>query len=1062
MRISNYSILLVLIAALLVSFVPEAISQSLNPKKVSEYKSGIFDDGAAEIADYDKDSKKLFFVNSADKTVDVLDLSDPHNPVKLPSLDISAHGDGVNSVAVMNGLVVCAVEADPSTDNGKIVSFQTDGTFVAAIEAGALPDMITFSHDGRYVLCANEGEPNDEYTIDPEGSVTIVDLIEQKTTQVTFESYNDKKASLMNKGVRIFGPNATVAQDLEPEYIAVNHENTLAYVSCQENNAVVVIDLETKEVKDIFCVGYKNHMLGDVNLDEYYINSVPGFPELGTPVYEGGETVMLGGFSGLWFDESESESDNYVFYTIPDRGPNDGPVAKADVGTSQNLRPFKLPDYQSRIVKFEIDPNTQTITMDPNDQILLTQKDGTTPISGRGNIPGFDEVPVTYTDAVHYPNVDFTHPTTNVEYHQLPYDPYGGDFEGILRDNEGNFWMCDEYRPAIYKFAPNGQLIERFVPQGASKLGDQEQAEGYYGAETLPAVYSKRWANRGFEAIAYDPDDNLIFAFIQSPMYNPSSATKNKSDVIRILAIDAADGTPKHEFVYLLERNRDAGHSLSRVDKIGDAVYSGDGTMMVIERDSSVPEDGVNGKKNVFAIQFVGATDILNMPISSKSESTGDEDKTLEMMTADDLAAADIKPVFKINMFNLPSIGYHPSDKAEGLAFIPETGQLAVLNDNDFGLAGAGVTDNSVLGLITFSDNYSFDASDKDDKINIRNWPTFGMYQADAIASYYNGQNYYLFANEGDARDYDEYSEEARVKDLTLDPMFFGEIEELQKDENLGRLKTTTANGDIDGDGENEIIFSYGARSFSIFDEYGNLVYDSGNDFEVTTSEVYPDDFNSTDNENDSFDNRSDDKGPEPEGIVVGKINNDWYAFIGLERIGGVMVYEITDVYDVKYVTYFNDRNFDYEFDPDNVTEEDMENIGEMAPEGLVFISAEDSPIAGIPLLITSNEVSGSVGIWDLTGTVSVEENDEPLKLGANYPNPFSQSTTIDFFMEAPGRVDLKIVDENGRVVAQQNKIYGKGLHFFEFVAEGLSSGVYICNISDGKNSKTIKMILSK
>ena len=167
-----------------------------------------------------------------------------------------------------------------------------------------------------------------------------------------------------------------------------------------------------------------------------------------------------------------------------------------------------------------------------------------------------------------------------------------------------------------------------------------------------------------------------------------------------------------------------------------------------------------------------------------------------------------------------------------------------------------------------------------------------------------------ITANEGDARDYDCFSEEIRVDDLELDPTVFDNAEELQESENLGRLKTTTATGDADDDGLHETIFNYGARSFSIWSADGNQIYDSGSDFEQLIAELMPDDFNSNNDENDSFDNRSDDKGPEPEGVTIGHVGERIYAFIGLERVGGIMVYDITNPYQPTFVQYVNNRRF--------------------------------------------------------------------------------------------------------------------------------------------------------
>ncbi|MBD2652828.1 choice-of-anchor I family protein [Synechocystis sp. FACHB-383] len=263
------------------------------------------------------------------------------------------------------------------------------------------------------------------------------------------------------------------------------------------------------------------------------------------------------------------------------------------------------------------------------------------------------------------------------------------------------------------------------------------------------------------------------------------------------------------------------------------------------------------------------------------------------------------------------------------------------------------------------------DASDRDGGINIQNWPIFGMYMPDSIASFtVGGQTYYITANEGDARNRpsdddifpspfdgegDIFLEEARVKDLILDPTAFPNAVELQADANLGRLTVTTKFGDIDGDGDFDELYVFGARSFSIWDSNGNLVYDSGEDFERIVAESIPDFFNASNNNN-SFDNRSDNKGPEPEGVTVGTIDGRTYAFVGLERIGGVMVYDVTNPQSPEFIQYINPR--DFSVDPES-------NLTDSGPEGLIFIDAADSP-NGKPLLVVSNEVSQTTAIFEV------------------------------------------------------------------------------------------------
>ncbi|MEL6247868.1 MAG: choice-of-anchor I family protein [Cyanobacteria bacterium J06627_15] len=458
-------------------------------------------EGAAEISAYDPVSQQLFVTNSDENTIDFIGITDPMNPVLNFQLDLTPFGAGINSVAFSNGILAAALEADIATDDGSVAFFDSTGTDITQVTVGALPDMLTFTPDGTKLLVANEGEPNDEYTIDPRGSVSIIDVASFDVNTLFFDDVD------IPEDVRVFGPGATPAQDLEPEYIAVAPDGTQAFVALQENNAIAVLDLVDEEFTEVFGLGFK----------------------------------------------------------------------------------------------------------------------------------------------------DFNDPA------------------------------------------------------------------------------------------------------------NP------------------------------------------------------------------------------------------------------------------------------------------------------------------------------------------IDASNRDDGINIQNWPVFGMYQPDAIAAYEaaDGNTYIVTANEGDARDYDGFTEEFRVGDdeIVLDPTAFPNAKELKEDENLGRLRITNTLGDTDGDGDFDELYAYGGRSFSIFDADGNLVFDSAAELEKITAEQVPELFNGQDNDPGEFDDRSDDKGPEPEGVTVGKFKGRTLAFIGLERVGGVMIYDITDPKEAKFLNY---------------TPNPPEDI---SPEGILYISAEDSP-TGVPLLVTTNEVSGTTAIY--------------------------------------------------------------------------------------------------
>jgi DNA-binding beta-propeller fold protein YncE len=225
--------------------------------------------GAAEISAFDPSTNKLFVVNNTVddddnvilNQIDVVDLTDPENPVKIGIINVGIYGGKVNSVDVNNGKLAAAIESDIKTDNGKIVVFKTDDySVIAAVEAGALPDMVTFSPDGKLILSANEGEPNNEYTIDPVGSVSIIDILAgYDVTTLDFSGFSSMEEELKAEGFRAFGPNASFAQDIEPEYIAVAANSKKAWVSLQENNAIALIDLNSKTIEKIMPLGFKDY-----------------------------------------------------------------------------------------------------------------------------------------------------------------------------------------------------------------------------------------------------------------------------------------------------------------------------------------------------------------------------------------------------------------------------------------------------------------------------------------------------------------------------------------------------------------------------------------------------------------------------------------------------------------------------------------------------------------------------------------------------------------------------------------------------------------------------------
>ena len=903
-------------------------------------------EAGAEILTFDS-ARNLVYTVSGGTTLQVIDLSDPTAPSEVATIDIADFGPvgAANSVAYEDGLLAVALEAETVTDPGvvalvnmaAIATPEDIPTAVKTFTVGALPDSLTFTPDGSKILVANEGEPDEG--IDPNGSVSIIDvsgefdsLSQANVATADFLRFNELTENLRADGVRIF-PDATAAQDFEPEFIAVSPDGTKAFVTLQENNAIAVVDIESATVEGVQPLGLKDFSKGLPELTTFdFVNRGAIANDADPLTTATGETIELGGFSGLYY-EGKAENGNLKFLAVPDRGPN----GDAD----GNNRPFLLPDYQARVVSFELNESTGEITI--NNQLLLSREDGT-PITGLPNIPNVDRQAI---DAAGNP-VDLPE-LEGFEIFGADYDPFGADLESILRAPDGTLWAVDEYRPAIYQFDQNGTLLNRYIPEGTAAQAAEANpgsqfVAGDFGTETLPAEYLNRRANRGFEGAALDTETGVFYAFIQTPLSNPDRDAGDASDVIRILGIDPATGTPVEEYVYLLQKPEVGGN----VDKIGDAVFIGDGKFYVIERDSSLTDDG---QKFVFEIDIKGATNLLGRDFG---------EETLEQQTTEALLAQGIQPVSKTKIANLPSIGYLPSDKPEGIALLDD-GRIAVLNDNDFGLvAGAEAVQ---LGIIDFAQSNGLDASDRDNGINIDNEPVFGLYMPDSIASFEaDGQTYYIIANEGDDRgdaDEDERGDAIRLKDLAevtsfgrtgieLDPTFAASLPvDIAEDENLGRLVLSSIDGDTDGDGDIDRLVSYGGRSFSVLDANGNIVFDSGDQIARITAEATPELFNADDGLPEEFDNRSDNKGAEPEAITTGVINGKPYGFVGLERAGGgILIYDLSNPMAPEFVQYVR-------------SDEDI------APEGLQFIPAADSP-NGQPLLAVANEVSQTLAVYSI------------------------------------------------------------------------------------------------
>ncbi|MGH8493875.1 MAG: choice-of-anchor I domain-containing protein [Moraxellaceae bacterium] len=275
-----------------------------------------FAQGAAEIPAYDAINKRGFVVNAKAGTVDVLSFdTTTGQPIKSATINLSGVALAgtdleVNSVAVKNGLVALAVQNKIKTENGYVAIY--DANTLARLASaelkdgsknGAQPDNVTFSPDGKTVLLALEGEPSDDYQTDPEGGIAVVDVSGLPTSTAIsvkiadFKAWNVGGTKTLPADVRIYGQKtsggvvtkSSVAQDIEPEYIAVSADSKTAWITLQENNALAILDIATASVTDIKALGFKDYGLADSGFTNAHASS--GNSGNGIDSADEGETI---------------------------------------------------------------------------------------------------------------------------------------------------------------------------------------------------------------------------------------------------------------------------------------------------------------------------------------------------------------------------------------------------------------------------------------------------------------------------------------------------------------------------------------------------------------------------------------------------------------------------------------------------------------------------------------------------------------------------------------------------------------------------------------------------
>ncbi|MGN1112406.1 MAG: choice-of-anchor I family protein [Acutalibacteraceae bacterium] len=350
----------------------------------------------------------------------------------------------------------------------------------------------------------------------------------------------------------------------------------------------------------------------------------------------------------------------------------------------------------------------------------------------------------------------------------------------------------------------------------------------------------------------------------------------------------------------------------------------------ILTADEGEPRNGVNGTDPKGSVTIVNIDDDNSLTANSVYFDSFDEKRG-------ELTAVGVL----VQKGAQPSADFEP----EYIAICGNTAYVSLQEANAVAVLDIAAASFTAVYPLGFQD-YSTTKVDllKNDTVELKNYENvFGIRMPDGISvTTIGGKTYLLTANEGDSRaDWDGLDNEYESKtsptgNVTTDN------------------KVVWFNASMWDGLNDDKAYVFGGRSFSIFEVTDNgmtLIYDSGSGFEEITADTLPEYFNAS-NDKISIDNRSGKKGPEPESVVTGTVGEKIYAFIALERIGGVMIYDITDPENSEFVNYINSREFDEAIQ------------GDVSPEGLCFVPASDSK-SGNALLLTACEVSGTLAVYE-------------------------------------------------------------------------------------------------
>ncbi len=346
--------------------------------------------------------------------------------------------------------------------------------------------------------------------------------------------------------------------------------------------------------------------------------------------------VLLGSVgSDLWRGPQDPRDE---FWMLTDRGPN-GQITVEGV----NRRTFWVPEFAPMILKVKTRGNAIEIL----EAIPIVGRSGK-PVTGLPNLKGVDETPYNYSAQ-----------------EILAFNPNGLDTEGLVRTQNGDFWIAEEYSPSLVHVDQNGMVLKRYIPEGVKLEGTD-----YPVAHVLPAIYGKRKINRGFEGVALSPDGKMLYVALQSPLLNPDRKTGEASRNTRILVFDIASEKITAEYLYRFEVSKEFDPNPKNTPdemKLSGVVALNPSTLLVLERTDMVAR--------IYRVDLNSATNILN----SKWD---DPTNTPSLEALDGQATAEIKALPKSLVIDLSSLSGMP-EKIEGIAVL-DRNTIAVANDNDF------------------------------------------------------------------------------------------------------------------------------------------------------------------------------------------------------------------------------------------------------------------------------------------------------------------------------------------------------------------------------------------